>query len=787
MCLRELLMSGPRAAAALLLVLLALPALARIEYVTTANGKRVTGSEVCFYRSNVFDDASADLAVTAVRCYSADLHLDVPAGAFTVLARNVAQGLVAQTPAFIALHEPTAEERYQSASIPMVPAAFLDATDVLRTLGPGEHLVLLFGATKRTRPYLHPLTAEETTVMVPPETPFVAIRVKQGSAIAVSDVAKVAERSRAKLPAFPRDVNFLLTTAQVIQPEGVSPPDPNCRLLFSNPFVELMNAIEKPGVVFVNGKTELRPLFPVEEAGQLNVAPLLFRGVPAGEGELRIRGDRWVAVTRPVDVPAGQRVVTVTRPLRTEPAAMVTVRWDVPGDLRPLRASCAEISSAQESRELLLLRCAAVSAAKDPATIPDDACEVIGRRALPAERNGVETFAGVARGTYLARLRYGALPMAQSIVTAPLGETVETTVSAQPLGMYGRVTRAGAPVAATVTFSSGTGVSDAATGEYYALLGKAPGRRTVRVKACDDSFVHTVIPDGDLQPNTRFDIEVPTNDVTVHILGDAGAVGAGVIASLSVSDPRQPGTSAYSLRAETNAEGKSTIGPVMPGSEVMVCASVADYVSTCTDLVKIREEHTSVDLRLKRPAGTGRAPAGYERIFWVMPDGRTTEDTAIHPETGSFSYKTPHAPPEHVVLVSRTLPLLVLPQPALKEGESLSFVSPSVPSRAFTIVATPESAQESAMVAIEVGDRLVPVNAFLMHQNFRGAPFMVVRRAPVPVRDIAAIGPLSLVVGHDPFNPPPNLAPGADPFAIPAFRASYREVAISGETVSLPQ
>ena len=71
MCLRELLMSGPRAAAAHLLALLALPALARIEYITTANGKRVTNSEVCFYRSNVFDDASVDLAVTAVLLASA--------------------------------------------------------------------------------------------------------------------------------------------------------------------------------------------------------------------------------------------------------------------------------------------------------------------------------------------------------------------------------------------------------------------------------------------------------------------------------------------------------------------------------------------------------------------------------------------------------------------------------------------------------------------------------------------------------------------------------------------
>lgn len=775
-----------RAAAAFLVLALALPAGARIQYVTTVNGQPITGSEVCFYRSNAFEDVMADLAVTAIRCYPADLHLDVPAGTFTVLARNVAEGLVAQTPGFLAIRDATAEQEYQSSSMAMVPAAFVDVTDAQRVLGADEHLVLIFGATKRTRPYLHPVTREDSTILVPPETPFVMVRVKGGKPVAISDTASLPARSRARAPRFGADANFVVATAQVVEPEDFAPPTPVCLLLFSNAFLERINAIEKPDIVLVHGRTEVRPLFPVQEAGQLNVAPLVFRGVPHGKGEIQVRGDHWTHTSRPVAVAAGERVVTVTPPLKTEPAALMTVRWDVPADVQPARSTCDE-KPVEEARELLLLRCAAASAAADPATIPDSACDVIGKRTLGAERGGAEVFRGVARGNYIARLRYGTLPMAQTVVTAPLGGDVETPVSAQPLGIYGRVTRAGAPVAATVTFSSGTGVSDARTGEYYALVTKAPGRRTVRVQACDESFVHMVIPDRDVPPNSRFDIAVPTNDVTLRVLGDSGPVGEGVAVSLAVNDPRQPGTAAFSLRGVTDASGRATIAPVTPASEVVICATAADYLRTCLDPIRIEDEHTSVDLRLRRPAGTGVAPAGYERIYWVLPDGRVSEDSAIQPETGAFTYKTRHAPPEYLALVGAQRPLLVLAQPDVKEGAPFTIAMPQVPTRAFTITTSPESAQESAMLTLAIGGRIVPVNAFLMHQKLRAAPFLLIRRAPVPVRDIAATGPLTVVVGYDPFAPPPNLPAGTDPFAIPELRAAFREVPVTADTVVLPR
>lgn len=289
-----------------------------------------------------------------------------------------------------------------------------------------------------------------------------------------------------------------------------------------------------------------------------------------------------------------------------------------------------------------------------------------------------------------------------------------------------------------------------------------------------------------MQPNSRFDVAVPTNEVTVRVLGDRGPVGEGAVASLAVNDPRQPGTSAFSLRGVTDASGKATIAPVTPGSEVVICAAAADYLRTCVDPIRITDDHTSVDLRLRRPAGTGVAPAGYERIYWVLPDGRVSEDIPIQPETGAFTYKTRHAPPEYFVLVGAQRPLLVLPQPDVKEGEPFTITMPRVPTRAFTIMASPESAQESAILTLAVGGRIVPVNAFLMHQKLRSAPFLLIRRAPVPVRDVAATAPLTVVVGYDPFAPPPNLPAGTDPFTIPELRASFREVPVAGETVVLP-
>lgn len=761
------------------------PLWARYEFVTTVDGRRVAGSEVCFYRSNAVENPIDDLTVTLVRCYPADLLLDIPPGAFTIMARNLQRGLVAQTPGFAGSRTPSTEDELASSNIPMVPAAFLDVGEDVRRLGSDEHFVLLFGATARTRPYLHPVSASDATVLIPPDTPFVVIRVRGIEPVAVSDVATARAGAHAGLPPFPRDIRFLVTAAQIVQP-GEFKSKPECLTFFSNEFARWMTNIPRPTLrVVSSGRPDLSPLFEVKHPGQWNAAPVVFRGLSPGDAEIRFAGERWTAATSRVTISPERQVVTVRTPLRTTPASLVRVAWDIPAEFTGSRTSCEE-ETAPKTRTLLLLRCPGLSATSDPLSIPDDACSQAGAASLPAEHRGVTTFERIPAGTYVARLRYEALPPAQTIVHPSLGDVADVSVSARPDGIWGRVVRLGKPIRAQVLFSSGSAVSDPDTGEYYALSASPPGRRLVRIRACDGSFVHSVIPDTPIEPNTRFDIEVPVNDVRARIEGESGRIGAGVTVSLSVADPRRPGAAAYSMTGVTNEEGTAELGPVTRGSHVRICAGAEGYTATCSEPVKITEEHTNIGLRLRRAAGTGRAPAGYERIFWTLPNGVVTEDAVIDPETGEFTFRQPHAAPEAVVLVGREVPLLVHAVPAPSESR-MEIAASVAPRRNFAVTVTDDSAQESALLTIRVGSVQLPLNAFLAHQQLRGAPGFVARRAAVPVRDIAAAEPITLVVGPDPFSPPTQLPKGTDPFTVPELRASFREVLVTGDLVSLPR
>jgi hypothetical protein len=140
--------------------------------------------------------------------------------------------------------------------------------------------------------------------------------------------------------------------------------------------------------------------------------------------------------------------------------------------------------------------------------------------------------------------------------------------------------------------------------------------------------------------------------------------------------------------------------------------------------------------------------------------GNITELVPVE-DDGTFRYESKHEPGETFFLLSPTLPLVALRQPALRPGDALEITIPHVPSRAFTIRLGEKIAQQHAFLDIQIGDILLPINVWGQHQRLRGQRSMITRRATLNVGAIAQTGPITVVLGPRPRN---HLArPRSDP------------------------
>src|SRR6185369_4046475 len=111
-----------------------------------------------------------------------------------------------------------------------------------------------------------------------------------------------------------------------------------------------------------------------------NMSLLVFRGVPAGDAHLVMRGTLWENVDLPVHVEAGSTSF-IDEPLVLTPASSIAVSW---------RGERRDVS---KTAMIALLRCSG--------TGDDQKCDAVTRRDLPSGANSGEvTFAGLIVGAY---------------------------------------------------------------------------------------------------------------------------------------------------------------------------------------------------------------------------------------------------------------------------------------------------------------------------------------------------------------------------------------------------
>lgn len=756
------------------------------------DGKPVRGGEVCLFDSKSLDGPLERLTTfSKVECFPADGDVALSAGTWNIFARHP-EGLVSHV-LLLARDGRVAGDRrvivLESAGrarLDLAPtksesiAFYVENTGVVLPAVPGESHVLLPTGSR-----LFPLVMQGGSVR------------SVGAGFVVSTSAPFG----VPRPVFVSDrVDFAM---------GV--------VADKDAFARIPARERLPGeIVLASRAGKAMPTANrMELVFQGEEGLALFRAVPATEGGeiVRVAGEGWSST-------GGQ--LTAFRaegPLRVVPTTTLTVRWSVIDDVVRLaeemrataacsRGEAAEVQvrdvpgASQPGLTLALAQCPALQATTSARAVRKASCKVIASAVLEERAmSGSSVLNSVAPGAYLLRLGYGTLP--------PAFETIEVRDSGERAAIelrydrwFGRVTRGGEPLYAQVGIGEGA-VSDPSTGEYFTVSTPLPPPPAgvasrlftdpvpISVIGCESEVELLYAPDEGPIPNTRFDIEIEPNVVSVNVV-DAGTSKPVPEAAVDMNVRRRDRSDAVQFGGElgkADETGSFEITDLPPSREIEVCASRDDYHRRCAErftLGKVREMSLTIALE-RAKARTGRVfhPAvGGGNVTWYSADGRRLESAQLAAD-GSFSYKQRHAAGEVVSVVSAGAPLLMLRQPHLRDDEPFNIEYPSAPVRSFNVSLSPEARESKGFVSLSIGDIVVPLNVLSQHLRHRGGRPLFLAPGEIAVRDIVASAQVSFIFA--PMSWTENHAKNItiDYFYIPAANALPRVAAGSDFLVTV--
>jgi hypothetical protein len=293
-------------------------------------------------------------------------------------------------------------------------------------------------------------------------------------------------------------------------------------------------------------------------------------------------------------------------------------------------------------------------------------------------------------------------------------------------------------------------------------------------------------------PNSRYDIDLPDNRVTVEAAdSENGTPIAGALVRYGAFRGDEmsslyyfrlayaPDASGNEVLTRTGADGHYVIRNLPPEKTLRVCLEHDDYERTCAEpmtLTSTQARTLRIEMKPKkgfagRIAGANDVVAG--QLYWFAADGRETERTVLKPD-GTFRFNVRHEPGEAVVFVSANLPLFAFPQPFLGERDPMNVTMPPAPSRTFEVSIGEDRRQEDAIVTIEIGGLVVPYPPFAQHLALHGSRLDIRNRGPLVVPDILQTGPIAVILGPplDQVTPAMHVV---DLFRLPQFRALPRK------------
>lgn len=706
--------------AVIVALLMPLAASARLEFRMQRDGEPLPGSELCFSR---FDGKAPTIFAkyfnnAPVRCISGDFVLDVPPGKWTYFARNQ-HGFVSRDRA-IFQYAGGPENTYSLATMEMAEAAWVDFSDIRRTLAKDERAYAVTAPTSERLQTVIPLLDGESSVMVPGGAVTVPVIARNGAIVRVGAPMQLAVSDIGT-------ARFSDTRRIVVAWTQVDAGNPIER-------VKALRDIAPPDVVLTSGEgVEMKPAYPITWGHDTQETLQFFVDVPPGDVRITLRGTAWTGATV---VAHGDGPLVIAPPLQVKPAAVVKVSAIVPPTPR---ASCDDESKV-DGPTIALLRC---PRDVDPSDSRERCTEIAKRQGAIAE------LGSLTPGDYIVELQQSPFRPVYEPVTAEIGKVHDLEVRLAARMLLGRITRRGLPVRARLDlerFLSTTGDG----GEFSLPYPDSTIEgRPLRITACDGSFSYGHVFTSEPIPNVPYDIAVPDSAVKVSVIGNDNAVANARVRYTVIAKGDHV---RWSQSAHTNADGIATFDPVSITLPIRFCAFADAYEYACSDPIEWKERDTVRELTLRlKPTYSqrGRVVASRAlvggRLYWTAPDGSVTESVNVN-DDGTFALAHPHHESEPVVIVSFSHPLVLTTAAHNDAGEWLL----ALPDVATTMlrVELRNARDLPSIVAVHLAGHHVPLDALLYHQSARQLGYLL-RGHSLVIPDIALQEPLTVILGPD--------------------------------------
>jgi hypothetical protein len=731
----------------------------RIEFKTIYNEIRIPDSEVCFFPGDASNQLKSYFQSNDVRCVPADKVLDVPRGAWHFFARS-SDGFTSAWPGFVLLREDL--DAYKGIQVDLVPAAKLNVSAIKRILQPKQHAVIYFPGTDADHlPFLFPVRGDEDTLLVPAGRKCVPMIAEQSRPVWIGAPLQLAPGEMIEADIAPLAPLTLVAWVQFDRkalrrwggPLDVPPP----------PAIDLMTPYGK----------RFAPIVPVHHFGEPDLVLIPVPRDAHGPAELVVAGDHWSTYQRSLSLPNSAGVVTLDAPIPMTLLGAVSISWDLNGQAFAA-SSCAPAESSHPRLELLIC-------SVNPSTSSSDGlpqyCRVV-REVDASDRSVIELW-DIEPGDYWVRFTPagGVTPWYEQIVVES-GAKVARRLVPHYNTITGRVTRANRAVSSVVTFVGGFGVSDATTGFYRAYLRRDPRTNSVSVRPCDGTSSFFDKPDHSLQAGDVYDIELPANAVQIRAI-DSTTENPVVSADCQVrAEFTRDSVSRFAAK-KTDDAGRTDLalsGRVLERAKKTkpaLCCEHPEFATTCMDLPEDLETPTTVRMERKnaRHGKLSVSPVDGGRLYWIADGRGVTEQVDVNRD-GTFVFSRNHGEDEYLVFVSRNLPLYAIPAPHASD-DGLEVALPSASTRNVRVHAAPGS-HERLPIAVAIGNRVVPQEAFSFHQAMRGHQTDLQPGEALQLTDLCATEPIRVIAGYTESQQPASYPPGTDFFLLPQHRITFR-------------
>lgn len=702
-----------------------------VAFLLLATGWPVAAGEICRFRAlDPENPFRRWLASQEVTCADAGASLAFPPGSWNVFAR--AENAVSAAPLLI-----DGDAAPPDLAPELVPAA------TVAPLLPEGHPGVLYAPRRGSA-----FPVDGARVTVPADEPLWLFVLDASSPVPVAlfPLAPLAPGTERSVDARGSGPASVVGWLQV--------PEPDRRALAS------ASGVSAPAIRA--GSRDADPLPPLP---LLHGAFFLIRDAAAGSAELRVEGRGWVPDRRVVKVEPGLTVAAA--PLRLRATGTLVVHWSTDADLPALDRSLGSCEPAGSAPRLVIAvsKCAPISSRgpapnRGPERSRGPAFEEA--ECTPVREETVDRFFGnlaiedVLPGLYRAEMRFGKLPPSSGLASVgPLG-VGDLRVRAYLFPAHGNVTRGGEPLGEKVSlrFPGGIGFAPADSEEYHAVV-RPPFLDVdaqIAVAACDGSPRAIVLADRPMRPNTHFDVDIPANELTVHVndtFTREALPGASVqLEAMALVRPRVVFTT-----TERAGEQGSVVWSGVPVRTLRLTVSHPGYEKRTLEPFTMPESGTHtidaqlVPLRGSRGRIVSSRPFEGGMVVWFSPAGSETERADLAPD-GGFVYANRHTADETMAVVSASHPLWVLRALATGDRDAITLRFPDAPAAAFDVwLAASVPSNETHHVGIEIGGVRVPQPVLEQHQTLRRDPPLLRGAGPQHFRDLLATGPIDVLLG----------------------------------------